>query len=468
MTVAHDGHQQVVAAADGHTEALGIRRGMPLTQARAIVRELVVVPADQAGDAAGLRRLAAWCLRYAPLVAADPPEGVLIDITGSAHLSGGEAALLRDLQGRLERAGFTARTAVADTPGAAHALARYGAAPVVVAGPGDARLGDLPVAALRLEAETVDALHRLGLERIGQVAALPRAPLARRFAVVMQRLDQALGRVSEPIVPLVPPSVISSRLGFVEPLLTAEAFGVVIAQLAGTICAKLVKAAMGARRLDLLFERVDGSVAAARVGTARPCRDAAHLGRLLGERLETVDPGLGVEAMRLVVSLAERMEGEQGALEAEEARPDIAPLVDRLANRLGPRRVYRVAPVESDVPERSVRRIPAMAPATGKSWPEAWPRPARVFVPQRIEALALLPDQPPAAFTWRRRRFRVRRADGPERVHGEWWRGPAEMAATRDYWRVEDGEGRQFWLYRSGDGEDRATGDLSWFLQGVF
>ena len=453
---------------------------MPLAQAQALVPGLVVMPAEPDVDAAGLCRLAAWCLRYAPLVAADPPDGIWIDVTGCAHLwspsplplpQEGEGELMDDLVGRLARAGIAARVAAADTPGGAYALARYSAAPTTLAPPGNttAAIASLPVAGLRLVGETADNLCRLGIERIGQLMDLPRGPLTRRFGQdVLHRLDQALGRVFEPLTPMLPPEIIASRLGFVEPLLTADAFAAVIEQLAAQVCEKLDKARLGARRYDLLFERVDGSIQAVRVGTSRPSRDAAHLGRLLRERLETVDPGLGVEAMRLVVSGADRLIGEQTDALAGEAAPNISVLIDRLTNRLGARRVWRAAAVESDVPERSVRRIPPML-AVDATWPSELPRPVRLLSPpQPVEAMALLPDRPPVAFTWRRRRFRVRRADGPERIHGEWWRHAAEAAATRDYWRVEDDDGRRFWLYRSGDGEDADTGDLRWFLHGIF
>ncbi len=519
MTSAHDGHRRVIAAVDAPARALGLRPGLPLAHALARIPGLAVMPAEPAADAAALARLAVWCLRYAPLTAPDPPDGVWIDATGAAHLAGGEAALLADLVARLRQAGFAARAAIADTPGAAHAVARYGEiagkvksllplplregvggrgrsarnvrATLVPPPPPNphpqderenpnitivpprttaAALAPLPIGALRLPDDTVEALHRLGLTRIGQLMAAPRAPLARRFgATLLRRLDQALGQVFEPIVPIDPPTLISRRLPFVEPLFTAEAFTAVIARLTRSVCRRLEHAGLGARRLDLLFERVDGSIQAIRVGTARPTHDPAHLARLLDEQLETVDPGLGVEAMRLTLPLVEPFAHTQIATLTEEATPDLSVLLDRLANRLGAARVYRVAPVESDVPERAVRRVPALAPPGHRTWPEALPRPARLlYPPQPVSALAPLPDHPPVAFTWRHKRFRVRRADGPERIHGEWWRRDAETRAVRDYFQVEDEDGRRFWLFRHGDGVDAATGDLSWFLHGIF
>ena len=421
-----------------------------------------------------LRKLALWCLRYAPLVAPDPPDMLWIDITGCAHLFGGEADLCANLAARLKEWGLAPRLGLADTPGAAHALARHGGASPVIVPPGGqaAALECLPVAALRLGDEVIEALHRLGFTAIGQIMSAPRAPLTRRFGTtLLRRLDQALGHIPESINPILPETEIAERLAFIEPLMTAEAFRVVIARLLQTIAAALDKAGLGARRFDLIFERVDGGVQAIRIGTSRPSRDEAHLGRLLAEHIETIDPGPGVEAMRLAVTLAEPLSYVQVNVlgEALGDTINLAALIDRLENRLGENRLYRFARVETDVPERAALRIPPLAPPTHKTWPSMLPRPSRLLSqPQPILALAPLPDQPPVAFTWRGKRFRVRRADGPERIYGEWWRRDAEAVAVRDYFQVEDESGRRFWLFRRGDGADPATGDLGWFLHGFF
>ncbi len=475
----HDGRRRVITAADAAARELGLRPGLPLAQAQARVPGLAVAEADVAGDGAALARLAAWCLRWAPLTAPDPPDGLWLDATGCAHLhEGGETAMLADLLDGLARQGLAARAAVAGTPGTAHAVARFAAWDEPVAVPQGVEagaVGPLPVAALRLPAEIVDGLGRLGLERVEQLLATPRAPLARRFgSLLLLRLDQAVGRVPEPIEPRFPPELIQERLAFAEPLLTAEALGAAIARLVPAACARLEGAGQGARRLDLLFERVDGHVQAIRIGTSRPTRDARHLGRMLDEQIEHVDQGLGVEAMRLVVALAEPLVPVQARVqtEGERAPGDVSALVDRLGNRLGPDRVFRMVPVESDVPERAARPVPvamdAGAPAEA-AWPTSLPRPVRLLrPPQPVQALAALPDHPPVAFVWRRVRRRVRRADGPERIHGEWWRRGGEARTVRDYWAVEDEEGRRYWLFRRGDGTDPATGDLGWFLHGLF
>jgi protein ImuB len=475
VTTMHDGRRRVIAAVDAAAAQSGLYPGMPVAQGQALVPELAVLEARPQDDAAALTRLAGWCLRYAPLAAAVPPDGVWIDVTGSTHLHGGETRLLRDLVSRLLAQGLGARAGVADTPGAAHAVARFGAREITVV-PTDgqeAALARLPISGLRLPDETLDGLRLMGIEQIGALAAMPRAPLVRRFgALVTTRLDQAFGHMPEAIEPSFPPELIQSRLTFVEPLLTAEAFATVIDRLTRTVCSDMERSGGGARRLDLVFERVDGTTRAIRIGTARASRDARHLGRLLRERLERIDPGLGVEAMRLVVPRLEPLVPVQAAarLTASDTEdPDIAPLIDRLANRLGPDRVYRVAPVDSDVPERSVRHARAEEGKTLRGWPADLPRPVRLLdPPQPVEAMALLPDHPPMAFTWRRVRHRVRRADGPERIAGEWWKRNGETRSVRDYFRVEDEEGHRYWLFRRGDGENGFSGDMRWFLHGLF
>lgn len=479
VTALHDGRRRVLAGADPAAHALGLRAGMALAHAMALAPGLNVAEAEPEAEQAALTRLALWCHHTTPLSAADGADGLWLDVTGCAHLHGGEAPMLATLAERFTKQGLHARMALADTPGAAHALARHGAEPCMIAQPGaqlrtiaqpsaqpDA-LAPLPVRALRLPADTVSTLHRLGFERIGDLLRAPRAGLSRRLGPqVCRRLDQALGTAPEPIVPVVAPETLQHRLCFVEPLLTAEALETAISAGLAPLCTRMEHTGQGARRIDVLFERVDGETQALRIGTARPSRDATHLSRMLLERLDTVDPGLGIEAMRIVAPLVEALHWIQPSAGGEAA--DVSALVDRLSNRLGAECVYRVEPVESDVPERSVRRVPALAKPGGTTWP-AGTRPTRLLHPPRpVEALALLPDQPPVAFTWRKRRHRIRRADGPERIYAEWWRNDAETHAVRDYFQVEDEDGQRFWLFRQGDGVDPQTGGLSWYLHGLF
>ena len=462
-------------AADARAQALGLRTGMAMTHAQAMVPDLRIEDAEPEADLAALQRLAVWCLRhYSPLVSVSGPDGIWIDVTGCAHLFGGEEALLSQLCSRLAQDGVAARAAIADTPGAAHAVARYGETAWRVVAPGGVAgaIRDLPVAALRLPEESVQALRLLGFDMIADMLAAPRAPLAKRLGgEVLKRLDQALGRVAEPIAPLLPPDMPRTRQGFPEPIATADDLARATLLLVERLCEKLQHKGLGACRLDLVFQRVDGAAQAIRIGTAAPSRDAAHLSRLLVAKIETIDPGFGIEAMMLSAPLADRLGAAQSISDVcvSGRAPDLAGLVDSLANRLGQARVYRLTPVQSDVPERSLRRVAPLARAEGADWPDRLPRPARLFTPpHHVEAMALLPDHAPAQFTWRRRAHRVRRADGPERVFGEWWRDDAEMWAVRDYFQVEDETGQRFWLFRRGDGESETTGDLQWFLHGVF
>lgn len=463
----------MVLAADAAAQAAGLRRGMPVTKAQVLVPGLIVRDADPAADAEALDRLAVWLLRFAPIVASDPPDGIVIDTTGADHLHGGEPAMLEGLLGRLAMSGIVARAAIADTWGAAHALARYAAWPTIIAGSGhrQAILEPLPLDALRITAATVAGLRTLGFERIGDLLEQPRAPLALRFGPeIGRRIDQALGDTAELIEPIRPADLIEVRRAFAEPIGAAETIAHYIGKLVVQLCELLEERGLGARRLDLICHRVDNQAQAVRVGTATPVRDVKRLTRLLCDKIETISPGFGIEVMTLSATAAERLDRKQivNSL-VEESVPDVSDLIDTLMNRVGERAIYRLAPVASDVAERSVCRIPAMAADTGASWPGHWPRPSRLLAqPEPVETVALLPDHPPVSFTWRGVRRRVKRADGPERVFGEWWKRDAELAAVRDYFRVEDDAGERYWLYRAGDGEDAATGSHRWFLHGVF
>lgn len=469
-----EGSRRILCATDAAARRAGLHVGMPVAQAQALLPNLVLLEAEPERDGEALAALAVRVLRrHSPIVALDPPDGLWIDATGCDHLFGGEEAMLADLRRCLNGEGFACRVALAGTTGAAHALARFGGKGLVVVpqrGEG-AAVGALPLAALRLSDEVVAGLARLGFETIGQLAAVPRAPLVRRFGMeVVRRLDQVSGAAAEPLDPIEPPDMPRVRLGFVEPIGSPEHLARAIAELAGMLCQRLAEQGLGARRLDLAFTRVDGRVETVRAGTAAPNRQPHHLVRLLVERLSTVDPGFGVEAMTLAAPLAEPLDTRQIAAGfADAAAGDIALLVDTLANRLGAHRLYRAAPVESDVPERAVRAVAPLAPALGRGWPAELPRPVRLLdPPEEVQTLALLPDHPPTHFVWRGTRHHVTRADGPERLFGEWWRRDAEWAAVRDYFAVEDETGARFWLFRAGDGSDPATGSHRWFLQGLF
>ena len=546
----------MLAAANPVATSLGLHPGMAVAQALAISPGLQVVDAEPDADAAALEQLARWCHRFTPLTAVDAP-GLWLDVTGCAHLWGGEAAMLHSLADRLARSRLHARIAVADTPGAAHALARYGGntPTIVLPGAHTQAIASLPVCALRIPPDLAAALRRLGFDQISQLSRVPRTSLARRVGSLPGlRLDQANGSVAEPIRPLAPECPLQRRVLFPEPLLTAESLAAATIHLVAPLCQDMERMGLGARQIDLLFERVDGQVAATRIGTARPSHDVRHLSRLLNERLDTVDPGLGVEAMLLVVPLAQPLQWKQQ--ECGASMQDVSRLIDQLA-RLGPDRLYQATPSQNRMPDQAVRHtepevgsdqswlqtpqtpLPKAGQSTHRAQTSAVSRPAtqkpclslvvsrpghvpaiettgsplhlvetrptlsleedppllvwrqprsrtaaasvealwpsRLHVPSRllnppcpIEAIAALPDHPPLAFTWRRRRHQVRRADGPERIHDAWWQHGHALRTIRDYYLVEDKNGQRFWLFRQGNGQDLRTGDLSWFLHGLF
>ncbi|MCT8003003.1 DNA polymerase Y family protein [Sphingomonas sanguinis] len=467
------GQRQVIAAACPAAMTLGLTPGMAVTQARALIPDLDIRPADRAADMALLADLALHAVRHwTPTAAVSGSDGLWLDLSGVAHLHGGETRFCQRLVGFYRRFGLTARVTVASTPGAAHALARFGRdAILLVPGGQEAQaLAPLPPAALRLTPEATAAANRFGLDRIADLLPLPRGPLARRLGMAsVRRLDEALGRVPEPIVPIVPEETPVAKRRLLEPIGTAEAIEQVIADLLADMMLLLQARGRGVRTLVLLLDRIDGSEQRLAIGTARATRDVVHLARLFHLRIERIDPGDGIETMRLAATRTDPLGATAiaGDLTGEAAVPDVATLVDQIAGRVGEAALFTAAPVESDVPERAVRRAPPLAAPTG--WP-TWRRPVRLLSrPEPLTGvLALLPDAPPRRFTWRGQVHAVVAGDGPERIHGEWWRRDGEVWAVRDYFRVEDDTGARFWLFRRGDGVEPATGDLSWYIHGLF
>jgi protein ImuB len=495
-TVADAAGRRLLAAVNPAATAAGLAPGMPLADALSFFPGLATTAAEPAEDAAALRRLAEWCGRYSPWTAPDGTDGVRIEITGSAHLWGGEAALAADLAARLDHRHITGGIAIADTLGAAWAMSRFAETgrDSVILPPGDCRatLAPLPIEALRLDTATVHGLRRVGLKRVGDLYAMPRDTLARRFGeMVARRLDQAQGDLPEPLSPLGETPIRRVRLSFAEPIADPDDLLRATERLVADLVPRLAREGMGARRLDLAFHRVDGRVERIRLGTARPSRDPRHLTALFKERLDTIDPGLGVEDMILAAFAVEPLPAEQidmAGHSGDHEAGGIASLLDRLGNRLGLAAVSQIEARESHIPERASVPVPipvatAKAGAQGQPAPGLGsldprlrgddeirpPGPIRLFdPPEPIEAFWLLPDDPPFRFTWRRRGHRVMRADGPERIAEEWWRPEAsgEVDAIRDYYRVEDEEGRRFWLFRAGlHGGDRQP---RWFVHGLF
>jgi protein ImuB len=485
-------HGLIIHAVTREAAKRGARPGARLTDARALDPALVAMPADPAGDAALVARLAKWAGRWSPLVEVDG-DGLRLDVSGVAHLFGSEAALVTDMQARFATMGFTARVSIAPTAAAAWALAHY--APCI-SDEVEAMVATLHVSALRLDPDTVRTLERLGLKTIGAVAAMPRLALARRFRGaddVVDALDRMLGRKQEPLAaaPSDPPPRAMLRLE--EPATHPEAAAQALERLIPRLVRQLERRHLGARRLALTGFRVDGSIAQASVATAIASREPKHLARLLSDKAASLDPGFGFDAFALEAEWAETLGAAQDSLvEEPSGERDIARLVDRLSVKLGPERVQRPQAEESHLPERASGWVSAInpprngevavrrsdggvggvsAPPPSSAVPLPVPgrnRPYRLLDrPEAIDVIYATPEGVPRRFIWRRAVHDIARVEGPERIAPEWWRSPSS-ARLRDYYRVEDGEGRRYWIYREGLIGDGRGGLPNWFMHGFF
>jgi protein ImuB len=523
-------HGPIIHAVTKAAAERGAKAGARLTDARALDPTLVAVAADPAGDEALLQRLAKWAQRWSPLVEVDGPDALRLDVSGVAHLFGGETALVQDVRGLFAAMGLTARVAIAPTAAAAWALAHYSPSPFrgggstrtqCERGEGPAysllrplsptplprgerglteQLSSLHVSALRLDPDTVRTLERLGLKTIGALAALPRLALARRFRGaedVVDALDRAFGRKPEPLTALADNPPPRAMLKLEEPATHPEAAPQALERLIPKLVAELEKRHLGARRLSLHGFRVDGSVASACVSTAIASREPKHLARLLSDKAAALDPGFGFDAFVLVADWAESVDAAQDSLvEEPSGERDLARLVDRLTVKLGPRAVRRPEPFESHLPERASGWVAAINPPPEgegdrrRRWrgvgdlhhaPSTTllrsavplPVPGRIR-PQRLldrpEAIAVIyatPEGMPRRFVWRRSVHDIARVEGPERIAPEWWR-ERSTARLRDYYRVEDQAGRRYWIYREGLFGDGRGGAPEWYLHGLF
>ena len=454
-------HGLIIHAVTKAASERGAKPGARLTDARALDPTLVAVPADPEGDCALLQRLAKWAQRWSPLVEIDGEDALRLDVSGVAHLFGGEEALMEDVRCRFAAMGLTVRLAIAPTAAAAWALSRFG---------GD-KLEPLHVSALRLEADTVRTLERLGLKTVGALAALPRLALARRFRGaenVVDALDRMLGRKPEPMTTIDddPPPRASHRLE--EPATHAEAAPQALERLIPKLVVELEDRRLGARRLSFHGFRVDGTVATASVFTSIPSREPKHLERLLADKAAALDPGFGFDAFALAAEWTETLGAAQDSLvEEPSGEQDVARLIDRLTVKLGPRAVRKPQPFESHLPERACGWAAAVSSPLSTTNPTA-NRPQRLL--DRPEAIAVIyatPEGMPRRFVWRRSVHDIARVEGPERIAPEWWR-ERSTARLRDYYRVEDEAGRRYWIYREGLIGDGRGGVPEWYLHGLF
>lgn len=465
-----------LAALDERAERLGLYPGQPLAEARAIAPMLRAAPADVDGEVKDFRALAEWLTRFSPHVGI-ASGAFLLDATGLAHLFGGEAGLLDAAEGALARLGFAARGAIAESAGAAFAFARFGRERIVETGRAAAALGALPVEALRIPPETAATLRRFGLKTVGALHGLPRAPLTARLgAEILARLAEARGEVHAPISPVFPSPRFSAEARLAEPVVSADAIMTCLETMTREIETALERAGRGGRRFALYLYRVDGAVRRLAVGTARAERKPAVILRLFKDRLADIhderDAGFGFDLLRLSVEsdapflAAPAAAFGEGAAVLAAAEADA--LADRLANRMGAR-VVRLGLENRHLPERSAAFAPlSAAPGEGDRMKadaaDAAARPVKLLArPEAIAAVAAVPDAPPARFVWRRVPYRVARACGPERILADWREG---AAPARDYYEVEDEDGRRFWIYRQGLYGREAR--PQWFLHGFF
>lgn len=507
-----------LAAVNGPAQEAGLRPNLLLTEAKALCPDLEADDYCPQEDLSALKAISDWCHRYSPWSApaqgASGQDGVFIDFTGCAHLFGGEQGWVEDLLYRLSSFGLHARAGLADTPGAAWALARFGRmrSNWAILAPGNLRkaMVDLPVAALRLEPSLVEGLEAVGLKRVGDIIDMPRQNLTKRFGTsIAHRLDQALGVDEEPICPQSPLVPYRARRALGEPIVTEEAVSQGIREIARDLCARMIEEGVGARRLRLELYRTDGARRHLEIGTSRPCHQPDHIESLFAKRLsEAVDDlegGLGIDALSLNVLEAEQSSPTQLAIAAstlqdpqpgqrgkskakgtshpQRRRPDeaLGRLVDHLGNRLGLENVYQMSPANSHLPEEAMALTPLSASpgsnslaqgeqAEAFSGKEALQanRPIGLLPgPEPIDVLAEIPDGPPRHFKWRRQAYRIVRFEGPERIAPPWWKSKERSQKTRDYYRVEDEKGRRFWLCRHGLYE-RETVSPNWYVHGVF
>lgn len=458
----------------------GLSAGASLADARAIVPDLVVHNHDAIANAELLDRIADACMRYTPMVAVEPPDGVMLDITGSAHLAGGEEQLALHVQDWLDSKRLESRSALAASAQAAHALARFHDDRTIDE---MAAIRALPVAALKLDPDADLALRRAGLKTIGAVMDRPRKVIAARFgAESVYRLELLIGASAKPLDPRIPAGLHSFRRRFAEPIASKNYALKVLRELLDEANMGLAEKDLGGRAFEARFCRVDGLIQRLHVETGLPTRDSAAIARLFDERLDSLtdplDPGFGFDAIELTIPQTAPLRPEQDDIEqAEDSDNPLSETLDILSVRLGRNRLLRFRPNDTHIPENGQTAMPVMEASQSFTWPrtqagEPPSRPLQLFdPPQRITVIAEIPDGPPTRFRWRRKVRDVVYHEGPERIASEWWKSVEDPLGrhhlTRDYYRIEDTNGRRYWIFRHGLYE-RETGNPNWYLHGLF
>jgi protein ImuB len=460
--------RMVITAANAAAERRGISTGMVLADARAFIPDLEVL--DDKADLAGklLKRLAEWCIRFTPFVAVDPPNGLFFDASGCSHLWGGDQEYVTEIIKKLNLRGYDVRIAMADTPGVAWAVARFGKEPLVIAeGLHIEALLSLPPEALRLEVESTERLHKLGLHQIRQFIGMPRSSLRKRFGQhFIMRLDMALGQEIEVIEPVKPVEPYQERLPCLDPIVTATGIEIALQRLLETLCFRLRQEQKGLRTSVFKGYRVDGKIEQIDIGTNSPSHNVSHLFKLFEIKIPTIEPALGIELFILEAPKVEDYFPQQEKMWSgfgglEDIR--VSELIDRLAGKIGAMSIHRYVPDEHYWPERSLKPASTLQEKLTTSWRADKLRPLQLLqIPECIEVTAPIPDYPPMLFRHNGKLHKIIKADGPERIEQEWW---LQQGQHRDYYRVEDEEGQRYWLFRLGHYDDKI---YQWFLHGFF
>lgn len=464
-----DHNRLLITAANSRAENQGIFPGMPAADAKALVPVLELIDEIPGKRARLLRSLGEWCIRYTPYIAVDAPDGLLLDISGCAHLWGGELPYLKEIVKRLRSKGYDVRAAMADTVGTAWGIARFGKVSPVIGNNAQAEaLMPLPPAALRLDPSILERLRKLGLRTISSFISMPRPVLRRRFGQdLIRRLDQALNNEEEYIQPIHILDPYHERLPCLEPIRTAVGIEIAVQKLLEILCLRLQKEGKGIRTAIFKGYRLDGKVVQMGIGTNRASHNTDHLFKLFALKIATLEPALGIELFTLDAPKVEDVQPGQETLWAEDAGLEdiaLAELLDRLAGKVGADAIRRYLPAEHYWPERSIRATSSIRERAPVKWRTDKSRPVQLLTkPELIEVTAPIPDYPPMLFRYKGKVHQIKKADGPERIEREWW---LEKGQHRDYYQVEDENGRRYWLFRSG--HYNAEGANEWFIHGFF
>jgi protein ImuB len=466
---APDHGRMVITAVNPLAEQQHITAGWVAADARALIPSLKVFDAQPALEERLLKALAVWCIRYTPLAAVDIPAGLILDVSGCAHLWGGDQEYITDIHNRLKKSGYTVRLAIADTIGTAWAMARFGQEKnIIESGEQENALFLLPPAALRISPPVIERLQKLGFYQLGNFIHLKRSALHRRFGEeLLLKIDQALGYREEMIQPVQPVMVYQERLPCLDAIVTATGIEIALKRLLEILCTRLAKEEKGLRTAVFKYYRLDGITGQLAIGTHHASHNSHHLFKLFESRVDTIEPGLGIELFVLEAPTIENVPAWQQKFWAGSCGVEdntLAALLDRLANRLGASGIHRYLPDEHYWPERSIKLAAALTEKPGTEWQVDRARPAQLLAkPEPIEVTAPVPDYPPMLFRYKGRLHTIKKADGPERIEREWW---LEEGPHRDYYQVEDEQGQRYWLFRSGHYTVDKT--QQWFIHGFF